>query len=91
MVVLERFLGLVAASAYALRHSKMGFVRLQVGVAMLCLAGAVYHAYRAQQMGFGVTDVCAIALCSLLLALLMWAHARRYVVFHAQPVHCRKA
>ena len=86
MSVLECVLGLVAASAYVLRRSKMGFVRLQIGVVMLCLAGAAYRAYRAWQIGFGVADVCAVALCSLLLVLLLWAHARRYVVFHARPV-----
>ena len=86
MSVLERLLGLVAAAAYALRRSKVGFVRLQVGAALLCLVDAVCHAYRAWLMDFGVTDVCAIALCSLLLALLLSAHARRYLVFHAQPV-----
>jgi len=37
-------------------------------------------------MDLCVTDVCAIAVCLLLLALLLWAHAPRYLVFHAQPV-----
>ena len=86
MPVWQRLLGLSAAAAYVLRRSKMGFLCLQVGAALLCLAVAAYHAYRGWLMGFGVTDVCAIAPCSVLLALLLWTHARRYVVFHAQPV-----
>ena len=76
MPVWQRLLGLSAAAAYVLRRSKMGFLRLQVGAALLCLAVAAYHAYRGWLMGFGVTDVCAIALCSVLLALLLWTHAQ---------------
>jgi len=86
MSILDRLLGLIAAPAYALRRSRVAFLRLHVGATLCCLASATYVAYHAWPQGLTLGDVLAIGLCLVLLVLLLWAHARRYMVFRSRPL-----
>lgn len=82
MSIRDRFLALISAPAYALRRSKAGFLRLHVGVIVLCLVGAAYVAYRGWQEGFALTHAALAVVCLLVVTLMVWAEAHRYVVFH---------
>jgi len=86
MSVLDRFLGLISALAYALRRSKFGFLRLHIGAMLLCLLGAAYVSYRGWREGFTPIHAALIAVFLLLMGLLLWADARRYVVFRPRPM-----
>lgn len=81
MRLVDRLLGLISAPAYALRRSRVGFVRLHTGAVLLCLAGAVHLAYQAWLVGFHWIQVLLI-----LTALLLWAHSQRYLVFRPCPI-----
>ncbi len=85
MPILDRFLGLISALAYALQRSKIGFLRLHVGAMLLCLAGAAYVAYHGWQEGFTLGRGALVALYLMFIALLLWADMRRYVIFRCRP------
>ena len=86
MSILERFLGLIFAPAYALRRSKLGFLRLHIGAMLLCLLGATYVTYRGWRDGFTLAQAALIVFLLVLVGLLLWADAQRYVVFRPRPV-----
>jgi len=83
MSFLERALGAIAAPAYALYRSRIATLRLYVGAWLALLAGAAYAALRGWRGGFTGAHAAAITLCLLGMALLGWAHRRRYLVFRA--------
>jgi len=83
--ILDRLLGLISAPAYALRRSKIGFLRLHIGAMLLALLGAAYVAYHGWREGFTLTHGALMALCLLLTALLLWAEIRGYLVFRRRP------
>jgi|GEM_PF-1720269 len=85
MSILDRFLGLIAAPAYALQRSKIGFLKLHTGAKLLCLTGAAYFAYRGWLEGFTLFHAAFIALCLLLMTLLLWTDAQHYLVFRHRP------
>ncbi len=84
--MLNRLLGLIYASAYALQRGKVGFLRLRIGAILLCLAGVVRIVWRGWDRGFAWNDAALMALCLLVAFLLFWANRRQYVVFRARPV-----
>jgi hypothetical protein len=47
MSLLDRFLGLISAPAYALQRSRLGLVRLHIAALLLGLLGAAYVVYLA--------------------------------------------
>ncbi len=85
MTTLDRLLGPVFAIAYGLRRSKLAFVRLHAAAIILCLLLAAYVAYRGLQEGLSLTYGALITLCLAWSGLMLWAEARRYVIFRPQP------
>ena len=86
MSILDRFLGLISAIGYALRRSKMGFLRLHIAAMLLSLTAAVYATYRGWREGLTPVGIALITVCLLVTALLLWADTRRYVVFRQRPL-----
>jgi hypothetical protein len=81
MTVLDRFLGLISAFAYALRRSKIAFLRLHVAAVLLGLLLAGYAAIRIAQRGFALTHAILLASCLLFVGLMLWAARQQYIVF----------
>ena len=81
MMIVHHVLGLINALAYGLRRSKLGLVRLNVALAVLCLFLAGYNGWRGWQDGYTPAHVVSMALCLLLVSLLIWAEARHYLLF----------
>ncbi len=86
MPISDRLLGVVIALAYGLERTKIGFLRLRVGVMVLSCLCAVYAAYLGWRAGFAPVHGTAIALCLLTSVVFLWAHQRHYMIFHEQPV-----
>jgi hypothetical protein len=86
MSILDRFLGLISAAAYALRRSKIGPLRLHIGAMLLCLSGVAYLAYRAWREGATVARAVLITVCLIVTGLLLWADRRRYIVFRPRHI-----
>jgi hypothetical protein len=84
MSISHRFFGFLVALSYGLHRTKMGFVRMRVGVMVLCCFCATLSAYRGWQAGFAVAHGATIALCFSLVAVLLWADQRDYIVFREQ-------
>jgi hypothetical protein len=81
MTIVDRFLALISAFAYALRRSKFAFLRLHLAMMAVCLLIAGYAAYQGWQEGVTLAHVALILLCLLLLGLMLWADTHRYLVF----------
>ena len=79
--MIARFSGLVAALAYALHRAKVGFLRLRVGAMVICCLCAGYAACQGWRTGFAFSRFVAITLSLLLVAALLWANQRHYIVF----------
>jgi hypothetical protein len=86
MSILDRFLGLISAVAYALRRSRIGPLRLHIGVMLLCLSGVAYLAYRGWRERVTPAYAVLIAVCLLVIGLLLWAERRRYIVFRSRHI-----
>ena len=86
MSIVDRFLGLISAPAYALQRSKVAFVRLHVAAMLLGPLGAAYVAFLDWHSGLTSTHGAVMAMCLLCSALLLWAHRQRYVVFRARSI-----
>lgn len=86
MTILDRFLGLVSAVAYALRRSKIAFLRLHVAAIILGLLVAGYAAYRTWQDGFALTYAVIVLLCLLFVGLMLWAASHQYIVFKPRSI-----
>jgi hypothetical protein len=85
MTISDRLFGFLAALSYGLDRAKVGFLRLRVGVIVLCCLYAALTAYRGWRDGFAVAHGATIALCLGLAAALLWVHQRQYIVFREQP------
>jgi len=86
MSIVERFLGLISAPAYALQRTTVAFVRLHMAAMLLGPLGAAYVAFRGWHSGFTAGHAVLVAACLLFSVLLLWAHRQRYLVFRARPI-----
>jgi hypothetical protein len=84
MTVLDRFLGLAFALAYALRRSKIGFLRLHLAAIAAAVVAAAYVLYRGWVQGWELWHAAALLGCLAVVGLIAWAELRRYVVFRAK-------
>jgi hypothetical protein len=85
MSIFDHFLGLLVAAAYGLQRAKVGFLRLRLGVMLLCCFYAAHTAYQGWQAGFGLRHGATITLCLAVGAALLWADQRCYIVFREHP------
>ncbi len=85
MSIFDRPSGLLVALAYGLQRARIGFLRLRVGVMVLCCLYAAQAIYRTWRAGFALAHGATIGLCLTLAAVLLWADRRRYIVFREQP------
>jgi hypothetical protein len=84
MSMLNRLMGLIAAIAYGLRRSRIGFLRLHSAAIAIGLLGAAYAAFSGWRNGFTLAHVSNIAVCVGAVGVLLWTDARRYVVFRTR-------
>jgi len=81
MTLWDRFLGLVFAAAYALRRAKIGFVRLDAAAIAASVLAAALTVYRGWVQGWDWWHAAVALGCLAVGGLILWADARRYVVF----------
>ncbi|MBC7263066.1 MAG: hypothetical protein H5T64_01770 [Chloroflexi bacterium] len=74
-------LGMIAALGYWLQRLRFLTLKLHRWVPIGLVAIIALSAWRGWQRGFGWPETVAIAICSVMLALLSMARARRFVVF----------
>lgn len=86
MSIVDRFLGLISAPAYALQRSKVAFVRLHVAAMLLGPLAAAYVTFLDWHSRLTPMHGAVMAMCLLCSALLLWAHRQRYLVFRAAPI-----
>ncbi len=84
MTVLDRFLGVAFAVAYALRRSKCGFLRLHVAAVAAAFVAAASATYLGSVGGWDWWHVAVVLGCIAVVGLILLGETRRYVVFRAK-------
>ena len=91
MTLIDRFLGMTFAVVYALRRSKVGFLRLHVAATLVVMLAAAYTLYRGWMVGFAWWRVAVVLTCLAIVGLTLLAEIRRYVVFRARDESAAEA
>jgi hypothetical protein len=82
MSLASRLVALICAPAYGLRRSRIAGLSAYTVLLFLCFTAAAFSAFRGWQGGFTSLRSLEMAASLFLVALLLWAHSQRYLVFH---------